>query len=114
VNHSLFVAAQHVPQSWILLQRLAHSGNVPVPKDAKARFEETCFSLIPRRELVLQECDDGLRDSQTAIHWWLLGAIVGMISPSLRFSSWFSARFRSRIGGFSRPMALSCVRNGKG
>jgi hypothetical protein len=62
VDHRLFVAAQHIAQPWILLQRLAHSRNVSMPEDTKARFEKARFLPISQRKLVFQERDDCLRN----------------------------------------------------
>ena len=60
VHHRLFVAAQVIREVRVLLQRLAHAGNIAVSEDTEATGKEILFPSIARHALRFQKSDDGL------------------------------------------------------
>jgi len=68
MHHSLLVAKQIVGQPGILLERLAHTGNVAMSEDSQTAFEQPMLHPIPFRILVLEEPNDGLRDGEAGCH----------------------------------------------
>jgi len=72
VHHGLFVAAEVVAEAGVLLEGLAHSGDVAVAENAETAFDEAMLLRVAAGILGLKECDDGLGYGEAADHGEIL------------------------------------------
>ena len=66
VNHRLFVSAQIVPPTCVLLKRLPYAGEISVTEDPKAAGEEWLLASVASYMLLDQKLDDGLSHGESS------------------------------------------------
>jgi hypothetical protein len=67
--HRLFIAAEVIGKIWVLVQRLADSGEIAVTKNTETSREKWLFSPVAGHMLHLEESDNCLGSGESLRHF---------------------------------------------